>query len=144
MPSLVLCPYVLGDVFMVENMAFDPLELWGADIEEFLGGARTVYLGGEIVATFGWAPQMRGVCGSFAAVDRLRTSGQGRELAAMVREQMEQWMEQARLHRAEALAPVHDRVAHVFLRAIGFRQECRLEAAAADATDLIQFKFIRR
>ena len=144
MLDLQLCQYESGDIFMVENMAFDPLELWGADVESYMGGASTVRLGDTIVAAFGWAPFMRGVVGSFAAVDRLASAGHGRELAAMVRGQTLLWMGEHAIHRAEAVAPVHDRTAHVFLRAIGYRKECVLEAAAPDATDLVQFKFIKR
>lgn len=143
-PTLELCAYRHGDLARLRNTSFDPFEVLGADVESSVGGLRSIMCDGKLVACIGWAPFMVGVVGSFAAVDRLQAAGHGTKLVAIIRAQIDVWAIESGAHRIEATCDPEDRAAQVFLRAMGYTFECRLEAAAPDATDLLQFKLIKR
>lgn len=137
-------PYQQGDLARVRNASFDPFALLGEDAELSMIGLRSIVNDGVVVCCVGWASFMPGVIGAFTLVDRVAAAGAGKELVSLLRENLTGWATQCGAHRIEATCVPGDRVAQVFLRAIGFRQESVIEAGAPDGSDLLQFKLIRR
>lgn len=136
--------YQAGDLQAVNCAEADPYPGWSELIEDGASQIQVVALAGLQLVVFGYVEVLPGVGEAFALVDRPACAGHGMEVAMLVREAVRGMMSAGKLHRAQATCAPHDRAAAVFLRAVGFRFECRLEAGAADSTDLLQFKLIRR
>lgn len=144
MPELQMHDYQLGDLAAIPCVEDDPMPGWAEAVEQSAGGMASIYRGGKLIAVIGFTLATPGVADSFAVVDREGSRGAGRELAAMTAGQVAAWMRRASLHRAAATCKPSDKASAAFLRAIGYRRECLLEAAAPDGSDLMQFKLIRR
>lgn len=141
---LSLRPYRAGDIAAIPSDEADPAPGWADHLERVAGGIAAVECGGELIAVIGFTLVTPGVADSFAVIDRNKAQGHGRQLAAITAGQTALWMRETSTHRAAATCSPQDRPARVFLRAVGYREECLLEAAAADGSDLLQFKLIRR
>ena len=141
---LSLRPYKAGDIAAIPCDEADPAPGWADYLERVSGGLASVECDGELLAVIGFTLVTPGVADSFAVIDREKAQGQGKQLASITAAKTAQWMRETSTHRAAATCSPQDRAARVFLRAVGYRKECLLEAAAADGSDLLQFKLIRR
>lgn len=117
---------------------------WAQHIEQNAGGLTRFDYNGVMLMVMGYMEVWDGVAEAFALVDRTEAAGHGKELAAAVRQKIVELMDANGLHRIEATADPHDRVALVFLRATGYRFESIKECGAPDGTDLHVYTIIRR
>lgn len=141
---LSLRQYRAGDIAAIPCDEADPAPGWADHLERVAGGIATIECDGLRLAVIGFTLVTPGVADSFAVIDRHNALGRGRGLADLTACQTAIWMGTHSIHRAAATCSPHDKPAQVFLRAVGYRKECLLEAAAADGSDLLQFKLIRR
>lgn len=142
--ELVVGAYLPGDLAQVRNTPFDPAAVLGIDFEQQADGLWTLWRGTDLLGVFGYAKFMPGVMGIAMVLDRVASAGHGREIAAVMRRYIRLTARAEQVHRVEATCAPSDRVAAVFLRAIGMRQESVMEAGAPDGSDLLQFKLIIR
>jgi len=114
--------YRRGDLSSVRSDAPDPIPGWAEHAEAHAHDLRSVRLGDNLLASFGYMLRSRTEADGFAVVDRAMAKGVGRQLALLVRLRQVQWMQEAGLTTAWADCPASDRPAIAFLRAIGYKR----------------------
>lgn len=136
--------YQRGDLALIPSTEQRPFEGWVEYVEENGHGLTTYELDGQVLASIGFTSCWDGVGDAFAVVHRDLAAGHGKQLAAMVKARITQVMQVYGLHRMQSTCEATDRVAGVFLRAVGFCFESVIEQGAPDQTDLLMHKILRR
>lgn len=121
LPSLEVGQYRRGDLASISCTDPDPCEGWPFYAEHMSHDMRSIRLDGLLIAVIGYFNRGAGVADSFAAVDRPASAGHGLRLASVIAERQQQWMVEEGFSTVYADCPCKDRVARVFLRAIGYR-----------------------
>ena len=129
--------YQRGQLASIPCTEADPFPDWAAITESDAHDMRSIYLDGEAIAAFGYVPVNRYEMDAFAVIDRSASMGVGPEVAKLIRAQMVDWIHHLGVRRVNASCSAQDRVAQVFLRAIGFRK-------SRTTADTAHFTFIWR
>lgn len=132
-----LGPYRMGQLASIPCVEPDPFPDWAAITERDAHDMRSIYVGEDVVASIGYFPTSRTEADAFAVVDREACAGIGAQVARIIHNQMDDWMQYLGINLARATCSANDKAARVFLRAAGFR-------TVAIENGVVQFKFIRR
>jgi len=114
--------YRRGDLASLPQSEPDPVPGWAEYTEQHAHDLRSIRLGDQLVASFGYFPASYTQADAFAVVDRDLAQGHGAAIARIIRQQQLQWMQDTSTARVTAECRPHDRVAQVFLRAIGYKR----------------------
>lgn len=114
--------YQAGDIAAVQCLEPDPFEEWASEIEQNGIGLATIEIDGQPLAVIGCAMVAESVCECFALVDRVRAAGHGRLISKMAGARLAQVGHALGVLMTATVDPA-DRVAQVFLRAVGFRRD---------------------
>lgn len=114
--------YRAGDIAAVRCLEPDPFEGWAIEIEQNGIGLATIEIDGAPLAVIGCALVADGECECFALVDRQRAAGHGRLISKMAGARLVQVGHALGVLMVATVDPA-DRVAQVFLRAVGFRRD---------------------
>jgi len=114
--------YRIGDLAKLPMNEPDPVPNWAGYTEKHAHDLRSIRIGDQLVACFGYFPLGNNEADAFAVIDRDLCAGHGKPLAALVRSTMLDWMDHISVTTTYAECAAQDRTAQVFLRAVGFRR----------------------
>lgn len=131
--------YRQGDSELIPVAEKDPHDGWHEWLEGSCSGLLSYELDGKLVAVTGFAVMWDGVAMALALIDRDAVRGNGRELAAVVKDTIQRQMKAYGLHRVQATSEPEDRASRVFLRACGYTFESTMRNGAPDKSDLLVY-----
>lgn len=135
-------PYRAGDAALIPVAEQDPSADWMQEMELATHGLASYERDSALIAVTGYQMMWDGVAWAFALVDRERSAGAGRELAAAVRQTLAEQIVRSGVHRVQACCNPADPATKVFLRACGFRLESRMRRASPEGGDLLMMVIV--
>lgn len=144
MPSIIGRPYQQGDLASIPCAEKNPFPEWPEYIEQNADGLTSYHAESGLLAVIGFILISPGVADAFAVIDRDAASGQGMELANLVKSRIIALMEEFGLHRVQCTLDPSDQAARVFLRATGYRFESVMRRGAPDKSDLHVYTILER
>jgi hypothetical protein len=125
----------------VEMAVFDPRFLTSADVALICqrGVAFTILYKDEPIACSGIVPLNTGVGFAWAVVNYLAARTKTRVVFVHARDGLR--ASSRPYHRIETVSPVCDKVAHSWIRHLGFRVESRMRMYGSDKTDYFKWVY---